>query len=386
MTATRESQKGSGAARREAGNGLAAKSETDGGKPKWATVFEALQKSVRNGDFPTGVPLPSEKALMQKFGVSRITVVRAMNELCRRGIVSRRRGSGTFAMNASRRESGPLGLILPGMSSGEIFPVICQALMRLAQRDGYSLVLGDVLASRPTVRARKVCDVARQFIEQGIVGVIFQPLAFLRTPDRVTKEILTQFREANIPVVLIDRNVGAEESSRHDFVGIDNLNAGRALGAHLAERGAKRVSFLMRPKCASVIRDRRDGVFGALEERGLKGGVIVAEPNDRAALRPLFAKRGRPDAVVCESDYVAAQLIGTLASFGLSVPKDVRVAGFDDLRCATYATPNLTTVHQPCEDIAQTAYRTLRERLHDEALPVRRILLPAPLVVRESTR
>lgn len=355
-------------------------------KAKWVTVFEFIQKSVRNGDFPKGVSLPSEKALMKRFGVSRITVVKAMDELRRRGIVSRRRGSGTFATNVSCRESGRLGLILPGMSTGEIFPVICQSLMRFAREDGYSFVLGDVSSDRPSVRAQKVCDVARQFVTQGIAGVIFQPLAFLRSPDRVTKEILAQFHEANIPVVLIDRNVETEGTTRCDFVGIDNLNAGRTLGAHLVERGAKRIFFLMRPKCASVIRDRRDGVLSALAERGLKGGVIVAEPDDSAALRPLFAKRGRPDAVICESDYVAAQLIGTLASFGLSVPKDVRVAGFDDLRCAVYAMPNLTTVHQPCEDIARMAYRTLRERLRDATLPVRRICLPAPLVVRASTR
>lgn len=155
----------------------------------------------------------------------------------------------------------------------------------------------------------------------------------------------------------------------------------------MVERGAKRIRFLMRPNCASVIRDRRDGVLSALEDRGMKGGLIVAEPDDRAALRPLFEKRkGHPDAVICESDYVAAQLINSLASFGLSVPKDVRVAGFDDRRCAVSTTPNLTTVRQPCEDIARMAYRTLRERLCDEELPVRQILLPAPLVIRDSTR
>lgn len=64
----------------------------------------------------------------------------------------------------------------------------------------------------------------------GVVGVIFQPLAFLKTPERVTREILTLFREAQVPVVLM---------------------------------------FLMRPNCASVIRDRLDGVLSALGEQRL---------------------------------------------------------------------------------------------------------------------
>ena len=173
----------------------------------------------------------------------------------------------------------------------------------------------------------------------------------------------------------------------HDFVGIDNLNAGRCLGLHLLEQGAKRIHFLMRPNCASVIRDRYDGVMSVLGARAPAKGAIVAEPDDRKALQPWFSdRRRRPDAIVCESDYIAARLGNTLASFGLSVPKDVRLAGFDDVRCAVLMTPNLTTVHQPCEAIARMSYRALRERMRDPSLPSRRILLPAPLVVRDSTR
>jgi DNA-binding LacI/PurR family transcriptional regulator len=356
-------------------------------KLKWFEIFEKLQKELRDGAYPQGVPLPSEEALVRKFGVSRITAVRAMEELRKRGLVWRKRGSGTFATKTARKESGHIGLIMPSLSFGEIFPPICQALTRYAQRDGYSLVLGDISSSCPNKRAHEACDVARRFVEQGVAGVILQPLAFLRTPERITKEIMTLFAEAEIPVVLIDRNIDVATTAKpYDFVGIDNLNAGRALGTHLVAQGAKRIHFLMRPKCASVIRDRYDGVMSALGERVPKNNIIVAEPNDRAALKPWFEKKGRPDAVVCESDYVAAQFNNTLASFGLSVPKDVMLAGFDDVRCAISATPNLTSVRQPCDDIAHMAYQALRDRMRDATLPSRRILLPAPLVIRESTR
>lgn len=356
------------------------------GKPKWVEIFERLQKNLREGTYPQGVPLPSEESLVRTFGVSRITVVRAMDELRKRGLVWRKRGSGTFATKIARCESGRIGLILPSLSFGEIFPQICQALTRFAQQDGYSLVLGDISSSKPDQRAHEACEVARRFVEEGVVGIILQPLAFLRTPERMTREILSLFNDSDIPVVLIDRDIDTGGAALpHDFVGIDNLNAGRALGAHLMEQGAKRVHFLMRPKCASVIRDRYDGVISALGAMTAKKSVIVAEPNDRAALKPWFDRKSRPDAVVCESDYVAAQLNNTLASFGLSVPKDVMLAGFDDVRCAVSATPNLTTVRQPCEDIARMAFQVLRERMRDATLPNRKILLSAPLVIRDST-
>lgn len=353
---------------------------------KYRKIFEELQKGIRDGLYPAGVPLPSEESLIRKFKVSRITVVKAMDELVKCGLVYRKRGSGTFATLSARRESGRLGLIMPSLSFGEVFPVMCQALMRCAQNDGYSLVLGDISASTPSKRAIEAANVARSFVNQRVAGVVLQPLAFLRAPERVTHEILALFEKAEIPVVLIDRNISSGNvQMRHDFVGIDNFSAGRALGEHMLKQDAKRVRFLMRPNCATIIRDRADGVATALGTGGNGDFRIEAEPDDMDALGPIFRKRNRPDAVICESDYVAAVLRNTLDKLGLSVPGNVMLAGFDDIRCAVTTFPQLTTIHQPCEDIALVAYRALRERILNPLLPPRRISIPAPLVVREST-
>ena len=352
---------------------------------KYRKIFEALRKDIRDGRYPDGVPLPSEETIVRKHGVSRITAVRAMDELVKCGLVYRKRGSGTFATRTARQESGRLGLIMPSLAFGEVFPRMCQALMRCAQDDGYSLVLGDVSASSPSKRAHEAVKVARSFVQQRVAGVVLQPLAFLKTAERATHEMLSLFESAGIPVVLIDRDIDmGNDPVRHDVAGIDSFSAGRALGEHLLAQGAKRVRFLMRPNCATVIRDRLDGVASAI---GMGGDdvAIVAEPNDVGAIGRVFGKRTHPDAVICESDYVAAVFRNTLDKLGLFVPKDVMLAGFDDVRCAVTTSPQLTTIHQPCEDIALVAYRALRDRILNPSLPPRRILVPAPLVAREST-
>ena len=74
----------------------------------------------------------------------------------------------------------------------------------------------------------------------------------------------------------------------------------------------------------------------------------------------------------------------SLESQGTRVPRDVRVVGFDDVKYATLVSPPLTTIHQPCRDIAVIAFRTMLDRLADPTLPTRRISLPPRLVVRES--
>ena len=170
---------------------------------KYVKIFESLQKAIRDGRYPRDVALPSEEALMRRFGVSRITASRAMEELVKRGLVYRKRGSGTFATRQARNASGRLGLIMPSLSLGEVFPQICQSLVQCAQADGYTILLGDTSASSPAERARKAGKVARSFVQQGVAGVILQPLAFLKTPERVTREIISLFEKSDIPVVLI---------------------------------------------------------------------------------------------------------------------------------------------------------------------------------------
>ena len=66
----------------------------------------------------------------------------------------------------------------------------------------------------------------------------------------------------------------------------------------------------------------------------------------------------------------------------MKVPRDARVAGFDDVKYAVLVSPTLTTIHQPCRDIAVIAFRTMMERLAEPTLPARSICLAPHLVVR----
>jgi LacI family transcriptional regulator len=74
----------------------------------------------------------------------------------------------------------------------------------------------------------------------------------------------------------------------------------------------------------------------------------------------------------------------TLESEGVRTPRDVRVVGFDDVKYATLVSVPLTTVHQPCQDIALMAFRLMMDRLAEPTLPARAVNLAPRLVVRES--
>jgi DNA-binding LacI/PurR family transcriptional regulator len=74
----------------------------------------------------------------------------------------------------------------------------------------------------------------------------------------------------------------------------------------------------------------------------------------------------------------------TLERLNIRVPNTVRLVGFDDVKYATLLGVPLTTIHQPCREIAMTALQTMIERIKDPTLPPRQMALTPRLVVRES--
>lgn len=356
---------------------------------KYIKVVDALTKSISSGRYSSDVPFPSERALETRFQVSRQTIQRALRELNRRGLIVSRKGSGTFLTHQAVRSSRRIGVIIPGLAIEEIFPPICQELSHLAYREGYSVLLGDISAQAPRTRASEAERVARHFVEQGVAGVIFQPMEFVHDAVRVNRNILSILAEAKIPVVLLDYDmVPPPERSGYDLVGINNFDAGRRLALHLLAAGARRIGFLMRPNWGYSVRDRMTGVkFVAEEVRRMAGTFMLeADPEDTGRVAAWLKGRGAPDAIVCGNDTAAAMLLKSLRELGYRVPEDVRVAGFDDVKSAQLVFPPLTTVHQPCTEIAHALFTTILERMaHPDGATPRSILLDAQVVVRAST-
>lgn len=172
----------------------------------------------------------------------------------------------------------------------------------------------------------------------------------------------------------------------YDVVGIDNVAAGALVAEHLVGLGVRRIAFQKRPKCSSSVNDRWRGVasaslFGA---SSLRTSALVAEPDDVDAVRR-HLRRFRPEAFVCGNDAAAVALKQSLERLGKRVPDDVLLAGFDDVQFAKIVSPQLTTVRQPCETIAETAFYRLLARIANPSLTPVHVALPVSLVVRGST-
>lgn len=355
---------------------------------KYMSVCEKLKSEILEGKYRSARVFPSSTALARRFKTTRATVRRALDLLRNQGLVGSRQGRGTFVTRAARMRT--IGFIVPSVSKYELFPPILAALTRLSREAGYTLVYSDAYSLDSSRQEDEVRELARRLIEDRAAGVIFQPLDYATDGGRTNREVLAAFARANIPVVLLDSDVvPPPERSGLDLVSIDNISAAETLARHVIDCGAKRLCVVSRPNWWPNFMNRVRGVRLAVASAGLRWGAdsfTLIAPDNLRALRKLMKGRLSPDAFVCEDDDMAAVMIQSLAKLGFAVPDDVMVAGFDDVKIAGLVTPPLTTMRQPHEALAATAFRRILERIARPELLPTEIFLPATLVRRASTR
>lgn len=360
---------------------------------KYREIFNELSNEISDGKYGATGRLPSESQLCKRYQVSRPTVIRALRDLQTAGLIQRRAGAGSFLTDKSLAPAvdghHQLALLIPRASLTEIFEVICGELASLARASNCSLLWGSGPHARPDVdiEPKEVDQICEQFIERSVSGVFFAPFELQSGTESISQNIAIRLRQAGIAVVLLDRDfMRYPVRSDFDLVGLDNFAAGYLLGQHLTKLGLKRVRFVAMKFSASTIDARIAGAKAALEAENIDVGRDFASwgnPAEPAFVRNIFAGE-KVDAIICGNDLTATQLMNTLARLKMRVPEDVRVVGCDDVRYAQLLREPLTTVNQPCRDIATIAMKTMLDRIADPGMPTRTLLLNPKLVVRGS--
>ena len=356
-------------------------------KPLYQTIFERLSRDIASGRYKPGQKFPSEAALVKRFAVSRITVTRAVRELQQRGLVDRVAGSGTYVRETVRRPQKNLlfGLIIPNLGETEIFEPICQGIAAAPDATGHGLFWGHA-NPQTSSKEEQALLLCRQCINRAVSGVFFAPLELSAKSSEVNRRVTRMLKKARIPVVFLDRRPEEETADRGrcDLVGIDNYRAGYIATEHLLRLGARRAGFIAYLGQASTVKARARGFKDARSaiSPGARGNsIFFLRPGDRLNLPPAAREC---DAFVCANDRIAGHLMHALIEQRTRIPRDVRLVGIDDVGYADLLPVPLTTVHQPCREIGETALRVMLERLDRPQLPARDILINCELVIRDS--
>jgi DNA-binding LacI/PurR family transcriptional regulator len=172
-------------------------------------------------------------------------------------------------------------------------------------------------------------------------------------------------------------------------VGCDNVQGGRDATAHLIAQRRKRIAFIGgADEHCPEFRDRYDGYVEALNAAGLRVNdalqidAITTEQAGYDALCTLLNRGEKFDAVFAASDLIAIGAMRALLEKGFSIPRDVAVAGFDDIPLASFVNPPLTTVLQDTKRAGEMLVETLIKQIQHQ--PVESCKIPAKLIVRKS--
>ena len=245
----------------------------------------------------------------------------------------------------------------------------------LLESEGYLLSVLD--ARDDAARQRQQLEA---FIRSSRAGSLWVPAQ--NTP-KSTYDLL---KTHNLPTITFLRRA---EFAAFDHVGIQNAQGTERATEHLADLGHRKIAFLGGEAQVEVREERIEGYRKVLEERGLGEPIIWESADDKLAgmeaMTELLSQHPDITGVVCNGDMVAIGASIALSKMGLVAGADVSIVGFDDIRDAEIALPPLTTMAISPYDLGRKIARVVLDRLNEPDMPVATTLVPAELVIRETT-
>ncbi|CAH0125940.1 LacI family DNA-binding transcriptional regulator [Peribacillus sp. NPDC101481] len=280
-----------------------------------------------------------------------------------------------LARQLRRMETKTILVVVPDITN-TFFSKVLRGIESVAMESGYQVLLGDALNN--VDRESGYLNILQQKKADGMI------LLTARIDGQVVEDIAKQF-----PVVLACEYT---EGFEIPTVSIDNISSARKATEHLINLDHKRIGFLSGPFNSVLGRDRLKGYNQAMAQHSLpilstmvQEGDFSYESGFNLTLK-LLANEVPPTAIFAANDEMAIGAIKAIKSKGLSVPGDISVVGFDDIKFASIFEPSLTTVAQPSFDIGRIAMELLIKIISKVNLEKSQYILDDKLVVRESCK
>jgi LacI family transcriptional regulator len=363
---------------------------TDTSSSKYLLVSREIENRIRGGTWPAG-RIPSIRDLAQEHGVSVVTASRALQVLRDKGLVNTVNRSGCFLSTAGQLATDRFALCL------RTTPGAYQRTAANVTRVGFETAAAELRMTpveSPFDLAAPDRDLVRQAhraVADGIRGLFLMPARVSDEEMRRDERLLAACRAAGLPVVLIERNLrGTARPLEYDLIGLDDVGGAAQLTRLLLTQQRKRVALVVASPI-STHDDRTAGYLAALFASPRKYEPIVLHERTGVAQRTAYARlvdeltAAKVDGVVCYNDYTAIGIVLELFARGRRVPRDVAVAGFDDLPIGNQFAIGITTFTLPAEDMARHAVRVMRARIDAPAAPPVRVIVPGRVIIREST-
>lgn len=282
-----------------------------------------------------------------------------------------------FAQGLMTSKSHVLGIALPDIH-GEFYSELLRGADEEAAKLGYHLMVSPVHASNAAKR------------EPSLVFGLIDGLALMMSEPN--PQLLEEARRSKLPLVLLDADL---PDRQFDSVVVDNAS-GTTEAVELLIRavGPGRCCFVG-GQAENFDTHERARVFRQTlqfhkhvprEDQFAFGNYSVAWGREWAHRRCQQSPDSlRGCGILAGNDEIALGIVQGCFDFGLGVPNDVRVIGFDDTRLAQLVRPMLSTVRVPLAEVGAVAVRMLARRVDLPDAPPGVVRLPTKLITRESS-
>ena len=307
------------------------------------------------------------KEIAEKANVSIATVSRALNNDknvrpdTRKVILSIAKDlkykPNILARSLAKNKSNIIGVVLPDVD-GEFFSEIIHGVDEIVYPDGYHTIVASSHSQRSIVES-----LVRFMGESLIRGIII----IVPTISEQIKDILDN---STIPATVINSK---GQGIDHDTVTIDNYQGAFSMCEYLIKAGYKKIAHIKGPYNNDDAIQRTEGFIDALKKYKIPihnewiiNGEFTAE-SGKDACRRILTMNNKPEVIFAANDMMALGCYKAIRSFGLRIPEDIGVAGFDDIFISQFLTPRLTTVHVPIAEIGRAAAAALINRIENES-------------------
>lgn len=346
----------------------------------YGRIKENLREKFLNGKKQMGEQLPTEPFLCKAYSVSRITLRRAVSELCAEGLLEKIAGKGTFVTARKSERRNPKKAIKIILPDNQLFRQILVSAEEFAHRKGYDVIFANIDTA-------DLQDHTERGEENGVSGYILMPSFFgslKSAANQKTIKALSNLRAKKVPFVLINWVL---KKFKFDSVGTDNRLGGFLATQHLIEHGRKNIAYLSFP----LNQEDRLRIIGYQEalKKLSKGKIIIKEIRKwEENYGYLEAKelllQEKPEGIFAFDDMAAAQIFWAARELGLKIPEELALVGCDD--CAFSILPiGLTSINQNLPRIAILATKLLLRRADGDwsDFPENMVVKPS-LVIRQS--
>lgn len=368
--------------------------------PLYQEIYQEIENNILNGNLVEGDKIYTESEIMDKYGVSRITATRALNELANNGYIMRKRrvGSVVACVNSGisnksinikkTNETMLIALVTPysAKSGFNIFSYI------LHNDEKYNLLTSLFISENSIVTERKIL---KKILQLDIDGLISVPVESYNNIS-----FYMQLREKGIPMVFMDRHIPWLDIP---YVSTDNYLAMYKLTEWLITHDYHKIAICFNSISISTESERLRGYISALNDYKIpldqryildlsaENIRVEAKRNNlrnikiNEFLRFMMRIGELPEVIMCINDLTASQVAQQAKLLGLTIPDDIAITGFDNDSISGFLDTPLTTVSQDYNILGQKAIQLLFDIKNKVPSPSN-ILVEAPLLIRNSTR